>query len=71
MQYIRNGGFTSGIIGQAAVAKVPVIVNDGFEMAKWVSEYNIGFVKEEQSDGADWILDNVGCNYEIEKLIFI
>jgi hypothetical protein len=57
--------YTSGIIGKAAVLGVPILVNDGFVMAKRVKDYSIGFVKQEQADFTKWILSNTDA---IKKL---
>ena len=57
--------FTSGIIGKAALVGVPILVNDGFVMARRVKDYNTGFVKQKQTDIATWISDNIT---EITKL---
>ena len=57
--------FSSGIIGKAAAVGVPILVNDGFVMAKQVKDYNIGFVKQEQTDVTRWVSDNIAI---IKKL---
>jgi hypothetical protein len=59
--------FSSGIIGHAAVAKVPILVNDGFEMAKRVRDFKIGFVKENLSDVAVWISDNIDAIIKLKS----
>ncbi len=51
--------FTSGIIGKAAAVRIPILVNDGFLMAKRVKYFNIGFVKQEQADVTLWVSDNI------------
>ncbi len=53
--------FSSGIIGQAATVGVPILVNDGFVMAKRVRDFNIGFVKDNQIDSALWVSENVAA----------
>jgi glycosyltransferase involved in cell wall biosynthesis len=50
--------FSSGIIGHAAIAGVPILVNDGFVMAGRVKDYNIGFVKLPDTDVCSWVADN-------------
>ena len=57
--------FSSGIVGHAAVARVPILVNDGFVMAKRVKDFNIGFVKQKQADVTLWGSDNIAA---IKKL---
>jgi hypothetical protein len=57
--------FSSGIIGHAAVVRVPILVNDGFVMAKRIKEFNIGFVKQKQTDLTMWVSDNIAA---IKKL---
>lgn len=51
--------FSSGIIGKAAAVGVPILVNDGFIMGKRVKEFGIGFVKQEQTDVAVWVSDEI------------
>lgn len=51
--------FSSGIIGKAAALGIPILVNDGFVMARRVKDYNLGFVKPEQADASQWISDNI------------
>jgi hypothetical protein len=57
--------FSSGIVGHAAVVRVPILVNDGFVMAKRVKDFNIGFVKQKQADITLWVADNIAA---IKKL---
>ena len=51
--------FTSGIVGKAAAVKVPILVNDGFVMAKRVTNFEIGFVKNEDKDIVEWLNENI------------
>ena len=51
--------FSSGIIGHAAVAGVPILVNDGFVMAKRIRDFNIGLVKRKEDPAALWVTDNI------------
>lgn len=51
--------FSSGIVGKAAAVGVPILVNDGFVMARRVNDFNIGFVKQEQDDTSTWLSNNI------------
>jgi glycosyltransferase involved in cell wall biosynthesis len=57
--------FSSGIVGKAAAIGTPILVNDGFLMARRVKDYNIGFVKQAQADVTKWVSNNIA---EIKKL---
>ena len=52
--------FTSGIIGKAAALRIPILVNDGFVMARRVRDFNLGFVKQEKADVTRWVSGNIG-----------
>lgn len=63
----RDWRFSSGIIGKAAAARVPILVNDGFLMAKQVRNFSIGFVKEESSDVTNYILNNIETIIQLKR----
>lgn len=50
--------FTSGILGKTAAMGIPILVNDGYIMAKRVRDFKIGFVKKEQDDVTGWVTKN-------------
>ncbi len=60
--------FTSGIIGKAAAMRIPILVNDGFVMARRVKDYNLGFVKPEKADVSKWVSNNINAIKKFHSL---
>lgn len=61
----HNWKYSSGIIGKSAALGVPILVNDGYLMAKRVKEYNLGFIKNESTDILTWISNNLDMMKQI------
>ena len=59
--------FSSGIIGKAAAVRVPVLVNDGYVMAKRVQDFDIGFIKDPGKNIAEWVLENKDIIKSLKK----
>jgi len=59
--------FSSGIIGKAAAVGVPVLVNDGYVMAKRVKDFDIGFIKDPMENLTAWILENKDMIKSLKK----
>jgi glycosyltransferase involved in cell wall biosynthesis len=63
----RNWQYSSGIVGKAASVHVPILVNDGYVMAKRVKDFKIGFIKNEETKVSTWVLDNTEAIKHLKK----
>jgi hypothetical protein len=60
-----NWRYSSGIVGKSAALRVPILVNDGYVMARRVRDFGIGFVKQKDEVVSEWVTQNID---QIRKL---